>query len=111
MKKNFISLYCLLVYSYGFSQGNANVYLELINKANSLYEARDYKNAAFTFSSAFRIAVTPPTINDRWTAAGSWSLSNNNDSAFSQLSFIANSNNLTYSKAINILRDEDFTDL
>ena len=68
-----------------FSQEYSKKYTELVNKADSLYRAKDYKNSAFTYSEAFRTnGWTAKSVN-RYNAACSWSMANYADSAFFHL--------------------------
>jgi hypothetical protein len=64
-------------------------YFDLIKKADSLYQAKDYKNSALTYSSAFKANGWKAMSDDRYNAACSWALSNVPDSAFFNLFRIA----------------------
>ncbi len=108
MKKSLFFLCCVWTAHFSFCQDNPIHYLTLKKKGDSLYLAKDYKNSAITFSSAFRVQGAKPTITDRWTAASSWTLSNYFDSAFSELNIIAGSQGLTFGKSRDIIGDRDF---
>jgi hypothetical protein len=81
--KKIIVLFCSLTLSnFSFGLANPERYLELCKKADSLYNAKDYKNSAYTFSAAFKANGWRGSINDRYNAACSWALANIPDSAF-----------------------------
>lgn len=94
-----------------FSQFNSKEYLESITKADSLFNARDYRNAAIAFSSALNIPGAKPIIGERYNAASSWALANYPDSSFFQLSIIANSGKVNLNDYQNIITDGNFTSL
>lgn len=64
-------------------------YGALIQKAESFYAAKDYKNSAFTYSSAFRVNGWKAMQLDRYNAACSWAMAGYPDSAFFNLERIA----------------------
>lgn len=63
-------------------------YSGLIKNADSLYNVKDYKNSAFTYSTAFKENGWKGSSSDRYNAACSWALANYPDSAFSNLNYI-----------------------
>lgn len=84
-------------------------YAELIAKANSLYNAKDFKNAALSYSEAFKVNGWKGTVIDRYNAACSWALSKNRDSAYFQLTRIATRGG--YSDYDHLTSDVDLTSL
>jgi hypothetical protein len=86
MKNSFIFFCSLTLTSLSFGQSLPKEYVDLCKKADSLYKAKDYKNSAFTYSSAFKANGWKGAINDRYNAACSWALANIPDSAFFYLS-------------------------
>ena len=71
-----------------------------------MYQAKNFKASALTYSEAFKANGWLGISNDRYNAAGSWALSNNFDSSFFQLSRIATKANfMDYEK---ISTDVDF---
>lgn len=64
-------------------------YKAFVKKADSLYLAMDYKNAALAYSSAFKSFGWKGAVNDRYNAARAWALSKNPDSAFFNLQRLA----------------------
>ena len=97
----------LFVFSIGEvqSQNIPDEYFTLVRKADSLYNVKDYKNSAFTYSSAFKANGWKGMPNDRYNAACSWSMANYPDSAFFNLERIANRSN--YSNYNHIIKDKD----
>jgi hypothetical protein len=71
------------------AQNDPSPYTQLIKKAESLYDAKDYKASANTYSEAFRTNDWKGLPNDRYNAACSWALAGNADSAFFQLERLA----------------------
>ncbi len=85
-------------------------YLDFVKKADSLYKAKDYKNAAFTYSSAFKANDWKPApVSNRYNAACSWALANYPDSAFYQLNRIVTKGN--YINYEQITTDADLNSL
>jgi pimeloyl-ACP methyl ester carboxylesterase len=70
-------------------------YDNLIRKADSLYQVKDFKNSGFAFSDAFKMPDAEITVNHRYNAACSWALANYPDSAFFNLNYIASLMNYT----------------
>ena len=108
MKRSLISLCCLLVTYLLFSQDNSKEYLDLIEKGRSLIRAKDYKNAAITFSSAISLASDKDPIFAHHRAAFSWALANYPDSAFYHLNFIANLKDLSFKDVDDIISNSLF---
>ena len=80
----FFSIYSTLIHG----QNNYQQYDNFIKKADSLYHVKDYKNAAFAYSNAFKSIGLVGTQKDRYNAACSWTLAGVADSAFFQLETI-----------------------
>ncbi|MEI8226528.1 MAG: hypothetical protein WCG82_11445, partial [Bacteroidota bacterium] len=78
-----------------FGQSNPHKYPDLIRIADSLYNAKDFKNSAFAFSKAFKSNGWKATSKEHYNAACSWALANYPDSAFYHLNFIATKMNYT----------------
>jgi hypothetical protein len=109
MKKTSLFLIFVLSTLYMFSQNNVQEYAELIEKAESLYSAKDYKNSAFTYSNAFKESNGIATVDERYNAACSWALANYPDSAFYNLYHITKFNN--YTNYSHIKSDSDLKSL
>jgi len=105
MLKNVVFFFCLLfIETTAFAQMPVK-YTELINKAWAFYVAKDYKNSALTYSTAFKTNAW--TSADRYNAACSWALVNNADSSFSQLNRAVHQ--AKYSNYDHIVEDTDLT--
>lgn len=78
-----------------FGQNIPQEYFDLVVKADSLYNAKDFKNSANQFSDAFKANGWKGSTNDRYHAACSWALAAVPDSAFFQLDIIATKSNFT----------------
>jgi hypothetical protein len=82
MKKTIVLFGSLTLSTISFGQTDPEKYFELCKKADSLYNAGDFKNSAYTYSAAFKANGWRGSINDRYNAACSWALANIPDSAF-----------------------------
>ena len=82
-----------------------NEYDKLVKKADSLDEAKDYKNSALTYSSAFKINGWKDYSKYGYNAACSWAKANNSDSAFSCLERMVNQS--SYDNYNEISKDKD----
>lgn len=99
----------LLYNCISFCQENPREFDSLFDAGVKLYrQDKDYKNAALTFSAAFHVKNAHPSNDQRYTSAFVWVLAKYPDSAFSQLAIIAESKEVTFDDASNILNDSDF---
>ncbi|MDP1725659.1 MAG: hypothetical protein Q8M15_02665 [Bacteroidota bacterium] len=105
--KHFIFLIIHLCIT-GFAFAQANQFSKLIKKGDSLYEAKDYKNAGIMYAEAFALSGSKISLNHRWNAASAWALANYHDSAFSQLNIMASENFKDYGR---IITDHDLDTL
>lgn len=64
-------------------------YFDLVQQADSLYQAKDFIHAARSYSEAFKAGDGKVYPNDRYAAACAWALAGVPDSAFVQLQKIA----------------------
>ena len=86
MKKYILYFCLLLIFNVAFAQTTApNEYFVLVKKGDSLYSIKDYKNAAFTYSSAFKTFGWTGYVGDRYNAACCWAKIGEIDSAFFNL--------------------------
>ena len=92
-----------------FCQTGTSRYDDLIRKADSLYQVKDFKNSSFTFSEAFKTPGARTTMSQRYNASCSWALANYPDSAFFNLNYIATLMN--YTNFGHIKSDPDLTSL
>ena len=95
MKETTLFLSLLIFTASLFSQTAPLKYDILIQQADSLYQAKDFRKSAFAFSDAFKAPDSRITINHRYNAACSWALANYPDSAFSNLNYISTFMNYT----------------
>lgn len=108
--KTIIFFFSFVIVSFSLSaQVSRQVYPELIGIADSLYNAKDYKNSALAFSGAFRANGWNATSREHYNAACSWALANIADSAFFHLNYIATQMN--YKDYGHIKGDPDFKSL
>jgi len=107
MKKTILLFGCFILTHFSFGQ-NAD-YSALVKKADSLYNAGNYKVSALTYSEAFKANDWTGLSNDRYNAACSWALANNSDSSFFQLNRIATKAN--YVNYGHITTDPDLNSL
>lgn len=84
-------------------------YSDLISKAQSLYEAKNYTQAGETFEQAFSLSDKNAKVVDRYNASCSWALAGNSEKAFSQLNRIADSGD--FSILSWIINDSDLENL
>jgi len=80
VKKNLLMLSGLLV-ALNISGQLSQEYRRLCRKADSLYRAGDYRNSAYTYSSAFKANGWKGAYYDRYNAACCWALAKIPDSA------------------------------
>jgi len=90
-------------------QGTLQRYPDLVRVADSLYNVKDFRNSAFTFSKAFEANGWNATSKEHYNAACSWALANYPDSAFYHLNHIATKMN--YTDYGHIKGDPDFKSL
>jgi hypothetical protein len=109
MKTWYVLLFSGLFITSLQAQTPSKEYYELISKAEKLYEAKDYKNSALSYSEAFKTLGWKGIPNDRYNAACSYALANLLDSAFFQLDVIVNKSN--YINLNQISNDEDLNNL
>jgi len=90
--RNSILLLCSFLFTQlSFGQNAADLY----KTGDSLYKARDYKNAAKTFNAGISMQNNNAAISRYRTAAGYWAMANIPDSAFYLLETISKSGKLT----------------
>ena len=92
-----------------FSFGQNFEYFALVKKADSLYNDKEFKKSAVTYSNAFKVNGWKGTLGDRYNAGCSWALAGNADSSFFQLMRIATKAN--YRDYEHIYADPDLNSL
>jgi hypothetical protein len=101
----FVSLILILANS-SFAQKMPEEYFDLCKKAQAFYKAKDYKNSAETYSSAFKANGWRASAEEFYNAACAWSLSKVPDSAFANLE-----RSIKAGYSYNIALDRDFDGL
>ena len=109
MKKWYLLLFLEIFTTSIQAQTPPKEYYEFITKAEKLYEEKDFKNSALSYSAAFKTLGWKGIPKDRYNAACSYALANMLDSAFFQLNVIATKSN--YSNYNHISTDEDLLNL
>lgn len=109
MKQLFLIALVFLSTSLAHGQGVTVEYTQLVQKADSLYAAKEYAKSAVNYSAAFRSNGWKAYPNDRYNAACSWALSGVPDSAFVHLNKIATLSD--YSNYDHITTDPDLVSL
>jgi hypothetical protein len=89
--------------------GQSAQYSALVRVADSLYNAKDYKRSANTYSQAFKSNGWKGFATDRYNAACSWALASVPDSAFFQLYRIATK--ADYKNYNDVIADADLNSL
>ncbi|HLA55585.1 MAG TPA: DUF6624 domain-containing protein [Flavobacterium sp.] len=102
------NLLLLLALTSALSYGQNKKYSELIKKADSLYNAKEYKQSGLTYSAAFKTKART-NINDHYNAACSWALANVADSSFVNLYHAVNKDD--YTDYEHISTDSDLNSL
>lgn len=109
MKQGALIFALILSANLAFGQNMPQEYFDLVKKANSLYNAKDFKNSANKYSDAFKSNGWKGLSNDRYNAACSWALAAVPDSAFYHLDRIATKAN--YTNYGHITTDPDLNSL
>jgi pimeloyl-ACP methyl ester carboxylesterase len=109
MKTKLLFFGCVIFTVSLFGQGTSRKYPDLIRTADSLFNAKDYKNSAFAFSAAFEANGWNATSKEHYNAACSWALANYPDSAFYHLNYVAA--RMNYTDYGHLRGDPDFKSL
>jgi hypothetical protein len=109
MNRKIIIAGALLSVNTFYAQQNQDEYARLIKKADSLYNAKDYKASGAMYSAAFKSIGWKGIPNDRYNAACSWAMANVPDSAFFNLERIARVTG--YQNYQHLISDEDLKTL
>jgi hypothetical protein len=107
-KLTFLTIFSLFIFNFTYGQDQQK-YSELIKRAWSLYESKDFLKSGEKYSEAFAAFGGKGMVDDRYNAACSWSLANKPDSAFVQLFKIAQKGN--YTNYGHITTDTDLNSL
>ena len=107
MKNAILILLCILSTFFSIAQNANHVY----RKADSLYAAKDFKNAALAYNEGIRLQGVATGFNRYLSAASSWAMANSPDSAFSMLDKISKNEKLTQSDYKSIENAKDLASL
>ena len=100
--RNLLLLFSLTLTQLSIGQNANNLYAT----GDSLYKAKEYKNAAVAFATGIREEGKEASINRYWSLASSWSLAGETDSAFHYLNVITQSNKINKVQATDIENEE-----
>lgn len=106
MKIKIIFVFLIIIAKLIVGQTPPPAYYSFVKKADSLYKAKDYKNSALSYSSAFQAFGNKGYLSDRYNAARSWALSNAPDSAFDCLDRIVKKRYFTDNDSLT--KEKDF---
>ena len=109
MKRCILTFYGAIIINLAFGQVTTQEYRDLIAKGMAMYQEKDYKGAAFSFSSAFKANDWKALPDDRYNAACLWAMSDYPDSAFFNLELIAK--NSTFNDYNQLSSDSDLKSL
>ena len=98
MKNISLILFCIATTLYSFAQ-NAN---QFYRKADSLYAAKEFKNAANAYNEGIKLQGAAAGFNRYLSSASSWALANLADSAFNMLDILSRNDKLVQSDYKNI---------
>lgn len=96
MKKKLTLTLFIFLKAIAFSQETPPEYDIFIQKADSFYVLKDYKNAATNYSEAFKVNYWRGSLYSRYKSATAWTLISNLDSAFYQLKRISTRSKASY---------------
>ncbi len=106
--RNFIFWLCSFQFTQvSFGQNSNNLY----KTGDSLYKAKDYKNAALAYADGISLEGKAATIGRYRSSAAAWALGGEADSAFHYLNIIAGSDKTNKVLARNIEYGDDFIPL
>ena len=86
---------------------NQEKYAELVEKAWSLYESKNYKQSAETYKAAFDQLDGKAYPDDRYNAACSYALANDKENSFHHLFYLAEHPKIAYNNVSHISTDTD----
>lgn len=104
MKRITFLLSLVFITQFAFSQTADALY----KKGDSLYRAKDYKNAASLYSAAIKSEADKADASNYWRAASRWALAGFPDTVFYFLTAISKSADISIGDANGIKDDKDF---
>jgi hypothetical protein len=109
MKEVRVFIYGFLILNNLSGQTIQLEYYRLIKKADSLFQFKNYKAAAFTYSDAFMTLGWKGIVKDRYNAACAWAMADYPDSAIFNLERIAYK--VAYSDITRVSTDKNLNSL
>ncbi|AUC15866.1 hypothetical protein BTO06_12205 [Tenacibaculum sp. SZ-18] len=101
----------ILISNFAFGQKDMTKYKALINTADSLYNAKDYKNSATAYQNAFDSNEGKAYPRDRYNAACAFALAGDSEKAFYHLIYSAEHPRIKYKNYNHITTDSDLNSL
>lgn len=111
MKKNILIILIVIISNFAFGQKDMSQYNSFVKKADSLYNAKDYKNSAIEYQNAFDANDGKAFPNDRYNAACTFALVGDSVKAFYHLFYSAEHPRIKYSNYNHITTDSDLNSL
>ncbi|CAM1341704.1 DUF6624 domain-containing protein [Tenacibaculum aestuarii] len=111
MKKIILVLLIGTISNFSFGQKDMSEYNLYVQKADSLYDAKDYKNSAIEYQKAFDSNNGKAFPNDRYNAACSFALAEETEKAFYHLLYSATHPRIKYKNYGHITTDPDLNSL
>src|SRR5829696_3999343 len=106
--KKIIFIFLFMLTTFFSNAQNAN---EVYRKADSLYNIKDFTNAAIAYNEGIHLQGLNAAFNRYVSAASSWTLANVPDSAFYLLDIISKNDKLTPSDYTNLENAKDLAAL
>src|SRR4030095_6392778 len=107
MKNMILFIFCFLIMQFSFGQNATGLY----RKADSLYNAKDFKSAAIAYNEGIKLQGAATGFNRYLSAASSWTLANSPDSAFYILDILSKNDKLIQIDYKNIESTKDLAAL
>ena len=112
MMKNILLTTALGILICNFVIGqNMDNYLAFVQKADSLYTAKNFTKSAEEYQNAFDANAGKAYPNDRYNAACTFALAGNSEKAFYHLFYLAEHPNIKYQNYNHITIDSDLNTL
>lgn len=101
----------ILISNFAFGQKDMTKYKAFIKTADSLYNAKDYKNSATAYQNAFDSNEGKAYPRDRYNAACTFALAGDSEKAFYHLIYSAEHPRIKYKNYNHITTDSDLNSL
>lgn len=111
MKKFILATILVMLFTNLTIAQNMDKYVEFVKKADSLYNAKNYKNSAIEYQNAFDSNDGKAYPNDRYNAACSFALAGDSEKAFFHLLYSAEHPRIKYNNYNHITTDSDLNSL